>query len=281
MASLDALRNVSLGRFYTASSPVHGLDARAKLICAALLTVAISLASTLVANGILLLALLVATRLARIPLGASLSSIRPALPIIGVLALFQLLFYQGRGDPGVTLLDATWFVMTTASVRMVLVSLLRFLLLMLLIAVLTGATTPGDMTRGVEGLLGPLSRVGLPGHELALVVSIALRFLPILGKQMETISYAQASRGLAGGSSRWQVGATVRRTARMLVPLFVEAYRRSEEMTMAMQARCYQGGRNRTHLRRSRFSWQDGVALAATVTICVLAILARQIQLLG
>ena len=100
----------------------------------------------------------------------------------------------------------------------------------------------GRLTYGVERLLAPLDAVRLPGHELALVMAIALRFLPILGEQMQSIAQAQALRGVSERRTRWQVAENARRVAALIVPLFADAYRRSEEMTQAMLARCYQGG---------------------------------------
>lgn len=267
MASLDSLRHVSIGQYIPTGSPIHRLDPRAKLLAVGLLIIATVIATRYVSNVLLLGSVLALVLIARLPLGYILSAVKPALPIIVILALLQLLFYRGPMEETHPLVDWHMVRITTAGLRMVIISLLRFLDLLFLTSLLTNTTTTGELTRGLERLLQPLESMHLPAHELALVGSIALRFVPILGEQMESILMAQEARGVAEVRGRWQVLHNAKRVAALVVPLFVDAYRRAEEMALAMQARCYRGGRGRTHLIELVFGWRDYVALATVILL--------------
>ncbi|MBC7236659.1 MAG: energy-coupling factor transporter transmembrane protein EcfT [Chloroflexi bacterium] len=279
MERFDTLRHVSIGQYIPGESVVHRLDPRVKLLAFGLLVVATVLATTYLNNALLLLVVLAVAWMARLPLGYLLANIKPALPIIVFFALLQLLFYGAR--PGDRLL-LQWGTVRISfmGVRLVIVSLARFLDLILLTSLLTNTTTTGALTHGLERLLAPLNVLHLPGHELAMVGAIALRFVPILGEQLESIMKAQASRGVgfdAGG--RWQLIANARRVARLIIPLFVDAFRRSEEMMLAFQARCYRGGRGRTHLVQLCLALRDYVALLLSLTLLAAIILIRQFHL--
>lgn len=269
MASYEALRHVTIGQYLPTGSVVHRLDARIKLLGLLLCIVAVLLATSYTANVLLLLLVLALVRLARLPIRYILSSVIPALPVILVLSLFQLLFYPaGQGGSVVVLLSWGPIVITSAAVRMVIVALLRFADLFFLTSLLTNTTTNSALTHGIESLLRPLNVIGLPGHEIALIAAIALRFVPILGEQLESISQAQASRSVVSmAEGRLRFISNARRLAKLIVPLFVDAYRRSEEMVMAMQARCYQGGSGRTHLARLSLAARDYVALTLSVAL--------------
>ncbi len=275
MAGLEGLRHVSIGRYVPLDSPVHRLDPRVKVGGLAVLVALVAVVSSLSGLALLALAALGLVALARIGLGYTWSSIRPALPIIIVLLLLQLLYTPTHPDDRVLL---AWGAvrLTWPAVRLVMVALLRFAALMLAVGALTGTTTSGALIRGVEGLLRPFSRLGLPAHELALVGSVALRFMPLLGEQLESIAMAQASRGLADTRGRWQLVANARRVAQTVVPLFVDVYRRSEELALAMQARCYNGGKGRTHLIQDRLAGRDWLALTALLLLTALTVLLQR-----
>ncbi len=278
MASYDALRHLAIGQYIPVESPIHRLDPRAKLVAFGLLTLVVVIITGYLANLFMLGLVLTLVLAARLSPRYILSSVAPALPVIVVLALLQRLFYTGGSDSAVrVLLDWGPVHITNAGVRMVIVSLMRFVDLVFLTSLLTNTTTTGALTHGMESLLRPLSAIGLPGHELALTAAIALRFLPILGEQLESIGQAQASRGVSHqAQSRWRLARNARQLAALVVPLFVDVYRRSEEMIMAMQARCYQGGKGRTHLSELRFAKMDYVALIASALLLVGAIAAQR-----
>jgi energy-coupling factor transport system permease protein len=275
----DTLRHISIGQYLPGDTTIHRLDPRVKLLAFALLVVATVVATTYVSNVVLLAAVLALVGLARLPLGYLLANIKPALPIIALFALMQLFFYGAA--PGDRIL-LEWGVLRISSggVRLVIVSLLRFLDLILLTSLLTNTTTTGALTQGLERLLAPLDALHLPGHELALVGAIALRFVPILGEQLESIMKAQASRGVAARpASRWNLSANARRAARLIIPLFVDAFRRSEEMVLAFQARCYRGGHGRSHLVQLKLGVIDSIALFGAVWLLALIILVKQFGL--
>ena len=282
MAEFEFLRYVTIGQYLPLSSPVHRLDARVKLLAFTLLVVAVTFSNTYVANAVLLLSLGLLIAGARVPIGYALQGLRPALPALILLIIFQLLlpprpvglaedcsviwqwsFELGGLTGGLKLTDCT--------LRLVIVSTVRLSLLIVLTSLLSVSTTTTDLAHGTEALLAPLQGVGLPAHELALVVAIALRFVPTLALQMERIVKAQIARGADFGTgSRLRIVKTVRRLLPLLIPLFLVSLRRSEALILAMEARGYTGGKGRT--RRARFHAQPGdyVALATAVIFCAL-----------
>jgi energy-coupling factor transport system permease protein len=141
--------------------------------------------------------------------------------------------------------------------------------IVLILTLLTGIADTSDLAHGVEGILRPLQRLGLPAHELSMVLVVALRFIPLLGREMERLLKAQASRGADLGRGRGGPIQRVRRVFPLLVPLFVATLRRTEELALAMEARGYVGGRNRTTLVHLRMRPADFVALALVVGVCV------------
>ncbi|MHB0857624.1 MAG: energy-coupling factor transporter transmembrane component T family protein [Anaerolineae bacterium] len=278
MASYDALRHVSLGQYLPTGSPIHRLDPRAKLVAMLLLVGAVVAAVTYLPNVLLLALILGLVKLARLPIRYILASIRPALPIIIVLALMQLVFYGNPGGSSTILLVLGPVTVTDAGMQIVIVSLLRFLELLFLTSLLTNTTTNSALTHGVESLLRPLTALGLPGHEIALVGAIALRFVPILGEQLESIMQAHAARTVRDTQySRWRLLENTRRRAALVVPLFVDAFRRTEEMALAMRARCYQGGRGRTRYVRLALGMPDVLAMSLAALCLVGVILATNL----
>jgi len=278
MASLDSLRHVSLGQYYPGDSVIHRLDARAKIILVVVFTIAILLASSYVVNGALLVMMLGFLGVARLPWRQVLRMLKPLCFFFLIVALFQVLFSAASGgassEEGL-LIDWGSIALSANNLRVLVVSFVRLVNLILLVALLTGTTNTHALTRGLEYLLRPLDRVGLHGHELAMVGAVALRFLPILGEELETISRAQTARGVdLSVKRRWPVVSNARRTATLIVPLFADAFRRVDEMTMAMLARCYQGGRGRTHLEDPALRVRDCIALVTgAIILCAVMIL--------
>jgi len=271
MAGYESLRHVSFGRYIATDSPVHRLDPRAKLVVVACLVAATVVASRYT-NALLLLVLaMLLVKLARLSLSYVFASLVPVLPVLLFMALLQLLLYGGASSAGAA---SRWLVdwgplhISAASVRVIAVTWARFATLFLLLSLLTSTTTVSALTRGIEGILRPLNALGVPGHEIAMVGNIGLRFLPILGEQLESIMQAQASRGVnRSAQGRWRLAQNARQLANTVVPLFVDAFHRSEEMILAMQARCYRGGRNRTYLVAFAPAAIDYVAAIAGIVL--------------
>jgi len=258
MDDFEFLRHVTIGQYLPGNSLLHRLDPRAKLLAFLLLVTAVTLG-----NALLLATVLALILLSRISVRYALQGLRPAVPMIAVLAVMQLLFLGDFYIPSAglrTLLRWGPIHITTGGVQLVVVSICR--LVVLLVSLLTFTTTLTELTHGMESLMSPLARFGFPAHELSLIATIALRFVPILAQELETIVKAQASRGADfGRGGRLHFVRRTRELLPLLVPLFLDAFRRAEDLILAMEARCYMGGRGRTHLVRFRSSPRDYLAI--------------------
>jgi energy-coupling factor transport system permease protein len=280
MEDFELLRYVTIGQYLPGDSIVHRLDPRTKLSVFLFLTAVVTFSLSYTANMILVAVTLGLVLLAHLSLAYIFSGLKPALPLIVILAILQLLFYGGAYVPyGMetrTLFQWGWIHITNGSIQLVIVSLLRFVELLFLTSLLTNTTTLADLTHGMEAMLRPFARLGLPAHELSLVATVTLRFVPLLAEQLEIIMKAQASRGadIALGS-RLRVAATARQAAVLVVPLFIDAFRRAEDLILAMQARCYVGGRGRTSYIRLKFARADYVAYAAGLLFAVVMLVFR------
>lgn len=280
MEDFELLRYVTVGQYLPGDSLVHRLDPRTKLSVFLFLTLATTFSLSYTANAILVLATLGLVALAGIPLRYILSGLRPALPIIIALAILQLLFYGGSYTPyGVgnrTLFQWGWVHITNGSVQLVVVSLLRFVVLLFLTSLLTNTTTLTGLTHGVEAMLRPFARLGVPAHELSLVATVALRFVPLLAEQLEVILKAQASRGASvAHQGKLRFVSTARQVAALIVPLFVDAFRRAEDLILAMQARCYVGGRGRSSYVKLQFARDDYIAYSAGLLFAIAILILR------
>jgi len=274
MAEYEFLANVTIGQHLPTGSVLHRLDPRAKLLAFILLVGVVSFTPTFSGNVVLLVIIAGLFTLARISFMYALRGLRPLLLWILAFAIFQLLFTSSGGFVGGTdcqALAGWWFIsITTCSVKLVLVSTMRFFGLYLLVSLLTFTTPTTELSHGTERLLSPFARVGVPAHELALVLTIALRFVPTLAQEAERLVKAQVSRGADfGGASRWHFVRRTRQMLPLLVPLFLSSLRRAEVLTLAMEARCYGGGKGRTHLIELKSSSIDYVALAVVGIVAV------------
>ncbi|MFO7742671.1 MAG: energy-coupling factor transporter transmembrane protein EcfT [Anaerolineae bacterium] len=275
MEDFEFLRNVTVGQYLPGNSVIHRLDARTKISVFLFVTIAVTFSISYTANVILLLATLGMVLISGISLKYIFSGLKPALPLIIVLAVMQLLFYGEAYTPygmaSRTYFKWGWIHITNGSVQLVIVSAMRFIELLFLTSLLTNTTTLTDITHGIEDMLSPFSRFGVPANELALVAAIALRFVPLLGEQLEIIMKAQASRGASvAHSGKLQFINRARQVAAFIVPLFVDAFRRAEDLILAMQARCYVSGRGRSSFVRLRFQRVDYVAYALGLVFSVL-----------
>ncbi len=267
MEDFELLRYVTIGQYLPGGSVVHRLDPRTKLSAFLFLTLAVTFSLSYTANVILVMATLSLVILSGVPLRYIFSGLKPALPIIVVLAFLQLLFYGDAYTPyGMatrTLFRWGWIHITNGSVQLVIVSMLRFVELLFLTSLLTNTTTLTGLTHGMEAMLRPFARIGLPSHEMSLVATVALRFVPLLAEQLEIIMKAQASRGASiAHQGKLRFVTTARQVAALIVPLFIDAFRRAEDLILAMQARCYVGGRGRSSYIHLKFERIDYVAYA-------------------
>lgn len=258
----------SLGQFYPVDSPLHALDPRAKILAASLLAIGLFLVDS--AAGLLVVAAATGALVAasRVPPGTFLRLLRPVAFIVVLTALFQVLFSR----EGATLLEWGPLEVHAVGLEAGLFLALRILLLVSVAGLLTTTTAPVALTDGIEDLLSPLTRLRFPAHEVAMMTTIALRFIPTLGEEAQKITRAQAARGAVfseGGPI-----ARARATLPVLIPLTVGAFRRADELAEAMESRGYRGGRGRTRYRELRLRARDALALAITALILAGGILA-------
>lgn len=251
------------GRFWPGTSPVHRMDPRAKLLLSLALMVATFCAQNY--GGLAVCAAFVVGfyAVAGIPLGQALRSIGPLLFIVVVTALLNVFFVQGG-----TVYFQWWvFCISEAGVASAAFVACRLLLLLLGVSLLTLTTTALDITDAFEYLLKPFARIGLPAHELAMMMGIALRFLPQFAFELTTVYRAQISRGATFSKGR------LRMLASLMVPLFTSAFRHAETLSSAMEARCYHGGVGRTRLHPLAFTALDrnGVVVIVAMLACVVA----------
>lgn len=271
MSDFSAFRHITIGQYLPYGSLVHRLDPRAKIVMFTLLVAVVAFANSYVASLLVLGVLLGIVYVSRVPLRYALQGLRPALPWIGIFALLQLLFYRGQyGSEACSVVWRGGFVtITTCSLRHVGLMVLRLPGFMLLISLLTLTTSTTELTHGLERLLRPLERLRFPAHELALVFAISLRFAPTLAGELERIMKAQASRGADfGEQGRLRFVQRTRNLLPLLVPLFLSALRRAEDLTLAMEARGYTGGRGRTSFIQLRAQPTDYLALLLVIVFC-------------
>jgi energy-coupling factor transport system permease protein len=272
VSEFELLRNITIGQYLPTGSYLHRMDVRAKIVATLLLVAAVSFTPTLAGNAVLLGVCLGVVGLGRIPFRYALRGLLPAVPLLVILAVMQLLFFGRAYDPSSpVVLRWGWIVVTAAVARLVLVSAARFVELLFVTSVFTLTTTTTELTHGIESLLRPFRRFRVPAHELALVVTIAIRFVPTLALEAERLMKAQASRGGRTGGGRWQFIERTRQMLPVLVPLFTFALRRGEELVIAMEARAYTGGAGRTAytvLQGSPADWL--VPAAALVFLAVM-----------
>ncbi|MGP4077526.1 energy-coupling factor transporter transmembrane component T family protein [Halobacillus sp. K22] len=232
-----------IGQYIPGDSFVHRLDPRSKIAIIFFFVIIVFFANSVMSYGLLALFAVGSAAISRIPLSYIMKGLKPVWFLVIFTFLLHLIVTK-QGEVLVSILG--WDIYEEGVIQGAAISL-RFFLLIMVTSLLTFTTTPIEITDAIEELLGPLKKVNFPVHELALMMSISLRFIPTLMQETEKISKAQASRGVdfRTGSFKDRVKAVIP----LLVPLFVSAFKRAEELAMAMEARGYQGGEGRTKLR--------------------------------
>lgn len=274
MGEFELLRNVTIGQYLARDSFVHRVDPRLKLLCFVALVSAITFSTSYTANAILLLVVFGLIPLSKIPLRYALSGLKPAIPIVLLLAALQVTFYTSaftRGQNCISFFQWGPLDSNTCGVQLAIVSAARFLDLLILTSLLTFSTTVTELTLGTECLLAPLQRrCNFPAHELALTLTIALRFVPTFAEELERIMKAQVSRGAdLGQRGRLHFVQQTRALLPLIVPLFLSALRRAEDLVLAMEARCYVGGKGRTRFIEFKSKPSDFIALAVTLVLAI------------
>ena len=265
------LRDITIGQHFPGDSLVHRFDPRLKLVLTIAYIVLLFAASNPLGLTLSILFLAVMYKMAKIPGKMILKSLKPILPIVIFTAVLNLFFVSGEGEPLVHI----WFLTIYAEgVRYAVLMAVRVMALIAGTSLLTYTTSPIVLTDAIEQLLKPLGKLHFPVHELAMMMSIALRFIPTLIEETDKIMNAQKARGaqLDTGKMTDRVKALVP----VLIPLFISAFRRADELAMAMECRCYRGGDGRTRLKVLRCEKQDYIDLAVCIA-CFAVILASRL----
>lgn len=253
------LKDVSFGQYYPVKSFVHNLDPRLKIVFLIIFIVAIFLAKEFLALGVCAVLLLLAVAFARIPIGKIFRAVRGVIVLVLFTAALNILFHQGET------VYWEWKILKITQEGIIFSGFLvvRLLLLVVCSSLLSYTTTPVALTDGIESLLTPLKWIKFPVHELALIMSIALRFIPILMDELERIMNAQKARGASLDTGGF--GKRVKAIVPVLIPLLLSAFRRADDLGDAMDARCYSGGKQRTKYKKLHFTWRDAIAFLLVV----------------
>lgn len=267
------LKDITLGQYFPGKSPIHLLDPRTKLLFLIIYFVALFTADGWVSYGIVLVFLSTVIYMTTIPLKTIVKGLKPLIFILvftGILNLFM--------TPGENVLVSFWGLnITVEGLVQAIFMVSRILMLIVGTFLLTYTTSPIALTDGLESLLGPLKKLRLPVHELSMMMCIALRFIPTLIEETDKIMSAQKARG-----ADFETGSLVQRVKALvpiLVPLFIGAFRRADELATAMECRCYQGGEGRTKMKTLHYKRRDFVAFASGAVLVAGIIVLRSFGL--
>lgn len=249
------LKDITLGQYFPADSVAHRLDPRTKLILLVMYITAVFIVKDIWVFGFVIAFMLFMTLMSRVPVSYVFKAMKPMrllLPFMFLLNLFMI-------KSGTVLFEWRFITISTGGIKQALFIVLRLVALVTGASLLTLTTTPVSLTEGIERLLTPLKLVKFPVHELAMMMTIALRFIPTLLEEADKIMKAQLARG-----ADLESGNVFKRTKAMipiLIPLFVNSFRRAEELALAMESRCYHGGEGRTKLKVLKFHLSDLISV--------------------
>ena len=249
------LRDITLGQYYPIDSVLHRMDPRTKLFGTMAYIVSLFIADSLPVYAAAALFLVIAIRMSKVPVKFMVRGLKSIVILLLISVSFNLFLTPGTPIFKIGFLQMTWEGVEFAALMAV-----RLIFLVLGSTILTLTTTPNQLTDGLEKSLGFLGKVGVPVHEVSMMMSIALRFIPILIVETDKIMKAQMARG-----ADFETGNLIQKAKAMvplLVPLFISAFRRATDLAMAMEARCYRGGDGRTKMKPLRYENRDRVAYA-------------------
>ncbi len=260
------IRDITIGQYYPGNSRLHRLDPRVKIVCTLIYLISLFLLQNIYGYLIATVFLIGIISLSKVPFKYIVKGLKPILMILMVTVVFNLFLTR----TGVVIFKAWIIEITDEGLRTALLMAIRLIYLILGSSIMTFTTTPNELTDGIEKLLWPLRKIKVPVHEIAMMMSIALRFIPILLEETDKIMKAQLARGadLESGNMIQKAKAMIP----ILVPLFVSAFRRANDLAMAMEARCYRGGEGRTKMKPLSYKSRDYIAYAITIVYVVLAV---------
>ena len=262
------IRDITLGQYYPGSSWVHRLDPRTKIIATLVYVAAIFVVPDFIGFAIAFLALAAVIAISGVPLKFLLRGLKPVFFIIALTFILNLFMI-----PGDVLVKWGFLTITEQGLHTAVFMGIRLVLLIIGASMLTLTTKPINLTDGIESLLKPFEKVGLPAHDLAMMMTIALRFIPTLLEETDKIMKAQQARG-----ADFETGNIIRRAMSLipiLVPLFISAFRIAQDLAMAMESRCYGGSGKRTRMNAVKLGENDAVGFVLTAAFLAVIILER------
>ena len=265
------LKDITLGQYFPGNSPIHRLDPRTKLLALIVYIVALFLAGNVLSYAVCVLFLLAVLLLSRIQPKLVLKSLKPVVFIVILTAVLNMLY-----TPGDVLWSVAFLKITKQGIRTAVYMALRITLLITSATMLTYTTSPISLTDAIEHLLSPLKKIKVPVHEFAMMMTIALRFIPTLIEETGKIMSAQKARG-----ADFETGSLFARAKALvpvLVPLFISAFRRADELAVAMECRLYHGGNGRTRLHQLKYTRLDLLGWVFTILACAAAILLSRVS---
>ena len=266
------LRDITIGQYYPVNSILHRLDPRVKLVSTLIYIVSLFVFHSIIGYGVAAVFLAAMIWLSQVPFRFMVKGLKPVVVLLCITLFFNLIFTPGEA------VFSFWIItVTREGIQLAVRMGIRLVFLVIGASLMTLTTTPNQLTDGLERLLKPLNRIHVPVHEISMIMSIALRFIPILLDETDKIMKAQKARG-----ADFESGGLIRKVKAMvplLVPLFISAFRRANDLAMAMEARCYHGGEGRTQMKPLIYQKRDYVAygivwayLAVSIVFRVLGI---------
>ena len=263
------LRDITLGQYYPADSVVHNLDPRVKLFATMIYIIALFTFRGILGFAIITGMLIFMIKISKVPFSYIVKGLKAIVVLLLITAVFNLVFTP----TGTEYWHWGPFHLTSTGIMNAVLMTIRLIYLIIGTSLMTLTTTPNQLTDGLEKALSPLNRIHIPVHAIAMMMSIALRFIPILIEETDKIMKAQMARG-----SDFEDGNLIQQAKCMvplLIPLFVSAFRRADDLAMAMEARCYSGGEGRTKMKPLRYQGTDRKAYVILIAFLVLVIVAR------
>lgn len=257
------IRDITIGQYYKANSAIHALDPRVKLVATIVFIISLFVFDKPVGFVVAAVALAMVILLSRVPFSFIVRGLKPIMMLLAITVVFNLFLVEGETAFKIWKLTITWEGIKSAAYLAV-----RLIMLIIGSSMLTLTTTPNHLTDGIESLLKPLKVIKVPVHEIAMMMSIALRFIPILLEETDKIMKAQMAR-----CADFESGNIIKRAKGMLpilIPLFISAFRRANDLAMAMEARCYRGGEGRTKMKPLRYRGLDWMAYLVILVYLVI-----------
>ncbi|MDO4451865.1 MAG: energy-coupling factor transporter transmembrane component T [Lachnospiraceae bacterium] len=261
------IRDITIGQYYPANSIVHKLDPRVKIMCTLFYLISLFLFKSVLGYVLCTIFLFTVIKLSKVPFKFITKGLKPIVILLMITVIFNL-FLTNQGN----VLVSFWILkITDEGLRTAVYMAIRLIYLIVGSSLMTLTTTPNELTDGIERLLKPFNKIKVPVHEIAMMMSIALRFIPILLEETDKIMKAQIARG-----ADLENGNIIQKAKNMipiLVPLFVSAFRRANDLAMAMEARCYRGGDGRTKMKPLVYQKRDYITYAVTILYIVIMVL--------